>query len=380
MKRAVDPLEVHAWYGSPWDPQGPPDPPKVPPDSRHTGVTHLRELASKDANVLKRVGLVLGRFHPPHLGHLHLVERAFAQCGWLHIVTPYLMKAGSKEHGDLFQFAFAGYGDQHHVRAPEQRSFDPASWAQPLSEMNLDPKPTHLFSSDRGAQALADAMHIEHVLIDPDRKMFPISSSMIRADLKNHIHWLAPGARHRLAFTVGVVGAEGSGKSTLCRELGAAFDADVVEDPVLDAARAQGGVPGAGALLAALDEGANRTYQAMRHTRTGLVVTEASRIVGVMWAERLGLEMASYTFANAKIESKSLWLLCHNDFPYAGERDEPEKRRAFFEKLRSTLVERDQPFVDIVGEGQERVEIAVREIRTRFDEHMRRRQQAVREA
>jgi cytidyltransferase-like protein len=61
-------------------------PPRRPPDWLHSH-RPAREVV-KDPSVHQRVGLFMGRFLPPHLGHQFLVEEAYERCGMLAVVVP----------------------------------------------------------------------------------------------------------------------------------------------------------------------------------------------------------------------------------------------------------------------------------------------------
>jgi nicotinamide riboside kinase len=381
MKRA---LEVYDWYGGPWnDPE--PAPVPVPPDDLHkAGAKHA--LAAKDPALLGRVGVALGRFRPPHHGHAWFIEESFARCGWLHIVTPVLYGGGFYVHSDGVNAAFSSFAHIHFAGTPPQPE-DPASWVGAL--YSLSPKPTHLFSCDPGAQRLAERFGIEHVIIDSGRSAHPISSTMIRDDMERHFHLITPAARFVYALRVGIVGAEGSGKSTLMRELAAMLDAPVVDDPLLRAARAHGAVPPASELVRARNMSATRVREAASEAANGVVLTEDTAFLTSMWANRLGIPLdEGATTSRAPPTPVTLdanvdvWLLCHNDFPYAGpkERDEPVGRRAFFEDMRSRLravtsappVEgKPMPkLFEVRGDGQERVEMAAAAVRGFRSEHL----------
>lgn len=382
MKRAFDPIDVpgdvHAWYGSPYDPG--PEPPRAPPDEAHTKGELALRLGPKEAGALQRVGVVLGRFRPPHRGHLFLVEEAFARCGWLHIVSPWALDTETKSHHyAAFVHTFSRYGTLHNPTRLPAAAHLPASWASIVAQ--LDPRPTHLFSSDRGAEPLAQALGIEHVLIDPDRAHMPISATQIREDLARNFHWLTPAARPQYAFTVGIIGPEGSGKTTLMRELQILFQASVVEEELRkEAARCQssGGIPSAAVFARLMKEAPLRLNEAARACESGIVISDNDALSIHAWAMRIGHVLpAPWQDWSSSTESRHLWLLCHDDFPFAragGARDEPEKRREFIAELRRKLrwAGGGANVVDITGEGQARVEIAAAAIREHMAAHMKR--------
>jgi HTH-type transcriptional repressor of NAD biosynthesis genes len=384
MKRLDAPGDVNAWYGGAFDR---PAPPPAPPDYRHTSGDLARRRASKDPSTLQRVGVILGRFRPPHVGHVHLVDEAYAQCGWLHVMTPAIDGERAHRHELSVQSAFGGWAEVHVMKTSPPAGQDPGSWVWHVR--GLSPMPTHLFSSDPGAAPLAHALGIQHVVIDPARSAYPVSATLIRSDMGKHFHLIAPNARHLYAFTVGVVGAEGSGKSTLCRELGVLLQAPVVEEGLREeSAKIGGAVPSAAAFERVLDSVIPRNSSARGQTESGIVISDHNAVVVQSWARRLGIPLQDRFKHFAELEHRDLWLLCHNDFPFPYEgsaRDEPVERRAFFDELRRLLQAKagvdgvggvggvgGVDVVDITGEGQERVEIAAAAVRTSFAAHMAR--------
>lgn len=367
---------VVAWYGSPYQPE--PAPPKAPPDEQHRKGDLAERLASRDKATLARVGVVLGRFRPPHRGHELLVEEAFARCGWLHIVSPWaLEKETSTHHYTAFVWAFSKYGDLHNPLRVPAKADDPAAWADIVR--SLDPPVTHLFSSDPGAEPLARALGIEHVLIDPARTRMPISASLLRADLASHFRWLMPAARAVYAFKVGIVGAEGAGKTTLLRELQTLFQASVVEEELRkEAARCKssGGIPSAAVFERLMQESPALVDTAARQAESGIVITDNDAVSIQTWAYRVGHQLSRRwsTDWDTRKEHRDLWLHCHNDFPFTGERDEPAARASYERALRGRLrwAGGGDNVVDITGEGQARVELAAAAIREHMAAHMKR--------
>jgi HTH-type transcriptional repressor of NAD biosynthesis genes len=351
-----------AWYGG-----GPAYEEPLPPvpDQLHRSGPRAA-LAPTDAAIRARVGVVLGRFRPPHLGHLHLVQQAFARCGALTVVmarAPALVEDMTADaFADYANLGRCGEGGGNDPHAPH---FGPR-WAEAIRW--VAPRATHVFSSDPvGAAIVARAMGAEHVVIDAGRQTHPISGTAIRGDVFSHFGWIAPGARTHLAVHVGIVGVESAGKTTLARALAQAIGAAVVEDDLRTAAATSGdaqGIPPAWVFGQAITELGDRRRAAAASTEKGVVVVDGCALTTSLWAQRLGRTIAQGLAPTQIDERYDLWILCDDDFGFVGpaERDQPEPRAQMKAALLARL--KAQPHVvTLSGPLDGRVQQAVAAIR-----------------
>jgi NadR type nicotinamide-nucleotide adenylyltransferase len=185
-------------------------------------------------------GLVIGKFYPPHHGHLYLITQAAAACeqvtvlvmaargetipaadrvAWLRAAVPGPGGAGGP--GEVLVTAVAcdvpvDYGDA-------------SIWAAQVAVMRAalarDRRPavTAVFSSEPYGAQLARRLGAAHVAVDPARAVVPASASRIRADLAGNWDALIPPARAGLAARVVVVGAESTGTTTVAGLLAARY-------------------------------------------------------------------------------------------------------------------------------------------------------------
>lgn len=171
-------------------------------------------------------GLVVGKFYPPHLGHLHVIEAAARHCAH---VTVLVMAASSEtiplaERVRLLQVALASEPGVAvtGVRCDVPVDFgDPPVWRAQVAVMRAalarDGRPPvdAVFSSELYGPELAARLHARHVAVDPQRREVPVSASQIRADPAQWWDYLIPAARIALAARVVVVGAESTGTTTV---------------------------------------------------------------------------------------------------------------------------------------------------------------------
>ena len=175
-------------------------------------------------------GLVVGKFYPPHRGHLYLIERAAALCTQ---VTVLVMAAGSETlpRADRVAWLHASCAGLPGVLVAGVRCDVPVDfdseviWAAQVAVMraalegNVRPPVDAVVSSEPYGDELAARLRAKHVSVDPGRTTLPVSSSKIRADLARSWDDLIAPARAGLAARVVVVGAESSGTSTVAESL-----------------------------------------------------------------------------------------------------------------------------------------------------------------
>lgn len=183
-----------------------------------------------------RHGLVIGKFYPPHSGHLYLATSAARLCRQVTVVV----MAADRESIPLWhrvawlrealadwpQVAVAGVVDNlpvdyHSDRVwSEQVALMRAGVALADAELGRTPcRVDAVFTSEPYGAELARRFEAADVRLDGDRHLYPISGTAVRADPARHWEWLPAATRAGLALRVVLIGAESTGKSTLARAL-----------------------------------------------------------------------------------------------------------------------------------------------------------------
>jgi NadR type nicotinamide-nucleotide adenylyltransferase len=132
-------------------------------------------------------GLVLGKFMPPHAGHLHLIACAAEQVDRLSIIV--LSRAGEPIPGHVrcrWLEELTGPGTRIlHVADDYPTDYtDPDVWRKWRRTIRavLPTGPDLVFSSEDYGNQLAELLGAEHVMVDPARTRVPISATRIRRD------------------------------------------------------------------------------------------------------------------------------------------------------------------------------------------------------
>jgi HTH-type transcriptional repressor of NAD biosynthesis genes len=179
-------------------------------------------------------GLVVGKFYPPHRGHLHLIEAAAERC---RVVTVLVMAAACETLplADRVRWLRAACGGLPAVTVigvpcdvPVDFG-DAAIWTAQVAVMlaalegNGLARPGAVFSSEPYGNELAARLGAQHVCVDARRVAVPVWASQIRADLAGNWGLLIGPAQASLAARVVVLGAESTGTSTMAELLAAHY-------------------------------------------------------------------------------------------------------------------------------------------------------------
>lgn len=170
--------------------------------------------------VTEVLGVVVGKFNPPHLGHLHLITTAAAHADRVVVLLCDRPDQTLPAVARRRWLVDACPANVDVVITPDDLPEANDPWAARAVEV-LGRRPDVAFTSEPWGPGWAAAMGARHVMVDLERTAHPTSGTALRADLGVDFEWLVPAARAELARRVVLVGAESTGKSTLASALAA---------------------------------------------------------------------------------------------------------------------------------------------------------------
>jgi HTH-type transcriptional repressor of NAD biosynthesis genes len=303
-----------------------------------------------------RRGLIVGKFMPPHLGHSVLIDAARGQSDDLTVFVCNM--AGQTIPGELRASWLCEMHPDVTVRLiddlpPAQDTSE--NWARYATQL-LGGAPDVIFTSEAYGDDFARFAGCEHVQVDVARSGVCISASMIRADPLAYLAFLAPCVRAYYVKRICVVGAESTGKTTLCRELATALDTTWVAEygrEYTESKLARGVKSPWRAFEFAhiAREQARREDEAARHANR-VLICDTDQFATRIWCERyLGTPPAPGAWGEL-YNRIDLYLLTCTDVPFEddGTRDGREIREWMHARFVEELEKMSTPYVELRGD------------------------------
>jgi len=169
------------------------------------------------------LGVVIGKFLPPHRGHRHLIETALSQCARVTVIVcgkptdPIPPENRAEWLRELVPDAEIMLIDDRYDEN------DSRIWAENTIRW-LGRAPDAVFTSEEYGDHYAAHMDCVHVLVDPRRIQVPCSGTSIRSAPMTMWEFIDPPVRAWFAKRIVIVGAESTGTTTLAEDLAAEFN------------------------------------------------------------------------------------------------------------------------------------------------------------
>jgi len=307
-------------------------------------------------------GFLLGKFMPPHSGHMRMCETAAAMVDELTILVCWL--DGDPIPGplrldwmrELFPRArVIGHG----AAVPQAPGDHPDFWSiwRGIAR-DAHPEPIDLvFAGEDYGRRLAAEL---------DAGFFPVprgsahrSATAIRADPWRHWESLPPPVRAHFARTICLHGAESTGKTVLAERLARHFATDWVPEYGRFHCERHGRVLAAPDLVEIARRQSAAIAVALRRCNRRLIA-DTDALATAAWSEMLLGEVPDAVLGHPRSD---LYLLLEDDVPWHDDGTryfaEPQRRSAFSALCRRVLDEEGSPYATISGSWEQRFESAV---------------------
>ena len=339
-------------------PDGPPSPPKG-----EKGRSVAQRFDTLCDLGIPDLGLIVGKFYPPHAGHHHLIEVGLANCRELHVLV------GDNPAEAIPARDRIGWLRACHPAARFHRVLDrypeaPAPWAE-VARRILGRAPDVVFTSEVYGEPFAAALGCRHHLVDLDRRRFPVSGTAVRRDPLAAWGFLRPPVRAALARRIVLVGAESAGKTTLAARLAAHFETIWVPEygrafteALPDLAAHAWGRPDFERIAA----GQLELVEAALPACNKALIEDTDLLATAIWQERYTGEF--HHGLMRRLRPAHLYLLCSPDTPFVqdGYRDGEQIRGWMDQRFEEVLSGIGANFVRISGGWEERFEQAIQAV------------------
>jgi len=309
-------------------------------------------------------GMVLGKFLPPHAGHVYLCEFARRWVDELTIVVGTL--AREPIPGELrFAWMKELFPNDRVVHLTDENPQDPSEhrdfWAiWKASLARVVPMPLDfVFASDAYGERLARELGARFVAVDPSRAIVPVSGTAIRDDPLACWEHLPRCVRAHFVKRVSILGPESTGKTTLTRTLAAALGTVWVPEWARTLLESRGGK------LEGLDwmdivRGQIASEDSLARAANRILVCDTDPLATTVWAEALLGVCPEPIRAAANDRRYDLTLLTAPDVPWIADevRYLPGQGAAFFARCEAALRAASRRYVVLRGTFDERTKIA----------------------
>jgi NadR type nicotinamide-nucleotide adenylyltransferase len=321
-------------------------------------------------------GLIIGKFLPLTTGHLFLINAGHARCKYLTVLLQSL--SGDEIPGHLRfnwlrdSFPSRDFPDVRIVHAaedvpqfPHQHADFWGIWRDLIlrhaGECGL------VFSSEDYGDTLAQVLGARHVMIDRERHSVPISATRVRQNPLASWEFVAPAARPYFARRVLLFGPESTGKTTLAQQLAAHFGTSFVAEWAREMLDIKGSeVEESDIAPIVLGQMQREEEAALRCNR--VVFCDTDTVTTTIYARYFYGSCAPWVqrLADERISRYDLILFCDTDIPWQHDpqrdpdHEKPEFRKYFRGLFEAELTSRRLPFRILRGQGEERLQNAIR--------------------
>jgi len=320
---------------------------------------------------MRRRGLIIGKFMPPHRGHQFLIETAAKQVDELTIIL--FTKSTEPIPAQLrVEWLRALAGTHHVIHVTDEHPIDfdnPAIWELWVGSIRrvYSTGPDFVFSSENYGDELAKRLDARHVRVDPERRTVPISASQIRERPWRFWDFIPECARSYFVQRICILGAESTGKTTLARQLAEHFSTTWSPEFAREYLEKKktpctlDDIPLIAREQVTAEDRAARQADRFLFCDTDLLVTS-------LWSEFYFDKVPAEVAAMERHRCYALYLLTAPDLAWVhdGLRDAPQKREWFHNRFNQELSARGAGFVEIAGHGEARFDNARRAVNTAF--------------
>lgn len=320
-----------------------------------------------------RTGLVIGKFLPPHKGHEYLLHCALAHCDNLLVLVCQASNdfVSAQTRAKWIQRMLPHkFVDVMIIPSlPANKNDDSAAWAAHVQHFIEQIGYEYyiidvVISSEQYGVEFADKLGAEeHVMIDQERHIFPVSGTIIRDNIRHDgwfkNKWLPPFIAAHFVKRIVLVGAESAGKTTLSAMLAKSLNAPCVEEY--------------GRVFAEMSSFSKTDWKTEHFAHIALtqnnnedqaaekagewLVCDTNSFATEIWHDRYMGFMSTALRKLTKDRTPTLYVVCGNEIPWVddGQRDGKDIRDQMQRKFLDIIKARSYPYIIVTGDPAARL-------------------------
>lgn len=309
------------------------------------------------------LGVVIGKFLPPHRGHHHLIDTALSRC--TSVVVFVCEKPSDPIPGQHRQAWLSEMHPTADVRVIDDRydENDSRIWADNTIRW-LGRAPDAVFTSEFYGDVYASHMGCRHVMVDHARHKIPCSGTAVRADPFSQWEHLSPPVRGWYAKRIVVLGAESTGTTTLAQalaeQLGTAWVPEYGREYSWEKQKRGDEVWRSEEFLEIAQEQTRRECLAARDACLYLIC-DTNAFATTLWHRRYMGHISQPLDEFAKTCKVDLYILTGDEIPFVqdGLRDGESIRHEMHTWFETALRQQGVPWITVRGSLNERIETAI---------------------
>ena len=316
------------------------------------------------------LGLVIGKFYPPHQGHSLLIDAATAQSE--QSVAIVCAKPSDAIPGELRGKWLQEMHPAARVMVIEDRydENDSQVWAENTIRW-LGRAPDVVFTSEDYGDRYAELMGSKHVAVDRPRERVPISGTAVRIDPYANWDFIGPPVRGWFAKRVCILGAESTGTTTLAKALAEHLQTTWVEEygrEYSELKLAQSDPDWRTDEFTMIAEEQTRREDDAARRANRVLICDTNAIATVLWHRRYMGSHSPVVESIARRGHCDLYLLTGEEIPFVqdGLRDGEHIRLEMHRWFEKALSAQSVPWQVLRGSHKERMREAIRMTQSLF--------------
>lgn len=320
-------------------------------------------MGQNDAKI--RHGMILGKFMPPHAGHLFLADFARHYAERLSVLVCSIAREpipGELRYGwmrELLPMCNVVHVTDENPQEPHEHPAFWEIWRETIRRASAEPI-DYVFASESYGQKLAQVLDAQFIPVDLSRTHIRVSGTAIRTDPMGQWQHIPPCVRPYFLHRICLFGPESVGKSTLALQLADHFQTVAVGEyarPLLD--HKSGRCDREDIPLIA--RGQIAAEDALARQANRVMFCDTDLLTTTIWSDVLFDDCPQWITEEAQRRQYDLYLLLKPDVPWVDDKQRylPHQRWEFYERCRETLARSGRRYVEIGGDWSTRLQSAI---------------------